>query len=46
MLTDDQIQKLSQKYDEGDIDALLWKAIEEDAAEKEITVDYYIAEFL
>jgi len=32
--------------EEMDIDLLLWKAFEEEAAELEVTVDYYVAEFL
>ena len=34
------------KTGETDIDALFWKALEETAAELEITVDYYMEEFM
>ena len=46
MLTQKQIEELAKKYDDGDIDALFWTAIEEHAAAKEVTVDYYIEGFL
>ena len=34
------------KTGETDIDALFWKGIEEAAAELQVTVDYYLAEFI
>jgi hypothetical protein len=35
-----------QKYDQLDIDSAFMAAIEEKAAELEVTVDYYMAEFM
>lgn len=45
-MTEEQYQLYVTKTGELDIDALFWKAIEEAAAELEITVDYYLAEFM
>jgi hypothetical protein len=45
-MTDEQYQLYVTKTGELDIDALFWTAIEEQAAELEITVDYYLAEFM
>lgn len=45
-MNQDQYNLYVTKTGETDIDALLWKALEEEAAEREITVDYYMAEFL
>lgn len=44
-MTDAQYDLYVLKTGEIDIDALFWKAIEEEAAKLEITVDYYLAEF-
>ena len=35
-----------QKHDQLDIDSAFMEAIEERAAELEVTVDYYMAEFM
>ncbi len=35
-----------QQYEDGDIDCLFVKAIEEEAARLEVTVDYFMYEFL
>lgn len=35
-----------QQHDQFDIDSAFDKAIEEKAAELEVTVDYYMAEFM
>jgi len=45
-MTDAQYELYVTKTGETDIDALFWKGIEEASAELEITVDYYLAEFL
>lgn len=45
-MTEEQYQLYVTKTGELDIDALFWTAIEEQAAELEITVDYYLAEFM
>lgn len=45
-MTDAQYELYVTKTGETDIDALFWKGIEEKSAELEITVDYYLAEFL
>jgi hypothetical protein len=45
-MTEAQYQLYVTKTGDVDIDALFWKAIEESAAELEVTVDYYLAEFL
>lgn len=45
-MTEEQYQLYITKTGETDIDALLWKAFEEEAAKLEITVDYYLEEFL
>jgi hypothetical protein len=45
-MTDQQYELYVTKTGETDIDALFWKAIEESAAELEVTVDYYLAEFM
>jgi len=41
-----QYDQYVTKTGETDIDALFWKAIEEHAAELEVTADYYLAEFI
>lgn len=45
-MTDSQYDLYVTKTGETDIDALFWKGIEEQAAELEITVDYYMEEFM
>ncbi len=45
-MTDEQYELYVTKTGETDIDALFWKGIEEAAAELEVTVDYYLAEFM
>jgi len=45
-MTDEQYTQYVTKTGETDLDALFWKAIEEHAAELEVTVDYYLAEFM
>lgn len=45
-MTDEQYDLYITKTGDIDIDALVWKAIEEAAAELEVTVDYYLAEFM
>lgn len=45
-MTDEQYYLYVTKTGDVDIDALFWTAIEEAAAELEITVDYYLAEFM
>jgi len=44
-MTNDQLDIL-QQYEDGDIDLLFTKAIEEEAARLEVTVDYFMYEFL
>ena len=38
--------KSEQEHDDDDIDSAFDKAIEEKAAEFEVTVEYYMAEFM
>jgi hypothetical protein len=45
-MNDQQYDLYVTKTGETDIDALFWKALEEKAAELEITVDYYMEEFM
>jgi hypothetical protein len=45
-MTESQYEMYVTKTGETDIDALFWKAIEEAAATFEITVDYYLEEFM
>ena len=45
-MTESQYEMYVTKTGETDIDALFWKALEEEASKLEITVDYYIEEFL
>jgi hypothetical protein len=45
-MTEHQYEMYLTKTGEPDIDALFWKAIEEEAATLEITVDYYLEEFM
>jgi hypothetical protein len=45
-MTEEQYQLYTTKTGDIDIDALFWKAIEEEASKFEITVDYYLAEFV
>lgn len=45
-MTDSQHDAYVTKTGETDLDALFWKAIEEEAAKIEVTVDYYLAEFM
>lgn len=45
-MTEQQYELYVTKTGETDIDALFWKGIEESAAELEVTVDYYLAEFM
>ena len=46
IMTESQYEMYVTKTGETDIDALFWKAIEENAATLEITVDYYLEEFM
>ena len=45
-MTESQCEMYFAKTGETDIDALFWKALEEEASKLEITVDYYMEEFL
>ena len=45
-MNDKQYDLYVTKTGETDIDALLWKALEEEASKLEITVDYYMEEFM
>jgi hypothetical protein len=45
-MTESQYEMYVAKTGETDIDALFWKALEEEAAKYEVTVDYYIEEFV
>ncbi len=45
-INEQQHEQYVTKTGETDLDALFWKAIEEHAAQLEVTVDYYLAEFM
>jgi hypothetical protein len=45
-MTESQYEMYVTKTGETDIDALFWKAIEEEASKFEITVEYYMEEFM
>ena len=45
-MNEQQYELYVTKTGEIDIDALFWKGIEEAAAELQVTVDYYLAEFI